>query len=426
MEIVPFQGWRYAAEGGDVGRFLAPPYDILAAQDKRQLLAACGENIVAVDLPHVPAKELGPDELYRQAAATLEQWKSSGRLRQDPNPALYACEQVFTWAGRPYRRRALVCGVRVGGPSRDIIPHESIFAGPKADRLRLTELTRMQLSPILAFYHDTRGAAQELRQQTDRPPDAQGQLGPVQEKLWVVSDRRAIADVQAALRGVPAFIADGHHRYATAIAYRHSLRASAGIDDHHPANSAMFVLVAQEDPGLLVLPTHRIVRRLADGFLPDRLAAATEFSWQRLTVPDGELRHAEAILGRWGPGALGFVGPKAGVLWVARLTDEQAMLRAAPDALEAWRRLDVAVLHRLILERALTPWRTETTSVEYTPDPAAVVAEIRAGRAQLGALLQPTSLSAVVEIALAGAPMPHKSTYFYPKPATGLVLKPLE
>ncbi|MCK5556914.1 MAG: DUF1015 family protein, partial [Candidatus Hydrogenedentes bacterium] len=145
MDIRPFRGWRFS--GSDISAQIAPPYDVLDQDDKDELLARSEKNIVAVDLPHVPPKDLGPDEEYASAATLLEKWKRSGVLVQEAKPALYAYEQSYTWAGKSHRRRALLTGVRATPLGTDIIPHEHTFAGPKADRLKLTTVTKTQLSP---------------------------------------------------------------------------------------------------------------------------------------------------------------------------------------------------------------------------------------------------------------------------------------
>jgi hypothetical protein len=189
----------------------------------------------------------------------------------------------------------------------------------------------------------------------------------------------------------------------------------------------MFALVARQDPGLLVLPTHRAIRGLNEAFSLDALIeAAGAFSWRRHELGEVDLRRPEAFLRRQGAGAMGFLGGDPTAMWVGRLTDADAMARACPEALPAWRELDVAVLHTLIVDGLLARWRTEELFIDYTPDAAEVATACAAGRAQLGALLQPTSIESVEAIACAGATMPHKSTYFYPKLATGMVLKPLE
>ena len=429
MEIRPFRGWRYnVPRGGDVSDFIAPPYDILSAQDKEALLARSGGNIVAVDLPYVPPKDVGPDRLYRQAAALLSRWKSSGVLKQEPQAALYAYRQSFKWAGKTYARAALLCGVRATELGKDVIPHEHTFPGPKADRLKLTQYTRMQLSPIFGFYSDPGGAAADvLGSAADKEVDLQGTLREVREKLWVITDRKVIAAVQSDLAGTPVFIADGHHRYTTGLNYCNALKADGKIDRDHEANFILFALVDRRDEGLLILPTHRVIRGLRPDFAISKLIqAARGLAWRRLELDESALSDADALLRTFGPGAMAFLGPNAGEVWIARLNDVEAMRRAAPEQLDAWRRLDVAVLHKLVIDEALTAWKSADFAIEYTPDARKVLAACKSGAAQLGACLQGTPLPAVEEIARAGASMPHKSTYFYPKLATGMVLKPLE
>ena len=425
MEIRAFNGWRFGRS--EVSQVIAPPYDILSAQDKKAMLAVDASNIVAVDMPQVPPTAAGPDAVYAGAAKLLAQWKASGVMARDARPALYAYQQDYVWAGKAYSRRAMLCGVRATPFGQDVIPHEHTFAGPKADRLKLTQHTRMQLSPIFGFYRDPRGAASDLLWTAAKgDPDACGMLRGVTEKLWVIQDAGVIRRVAAILKTVPVFIADGHHRYTTAMNYRDALKAAGKIDDQHEANYVMFALVDRDDPGLLILPTHRIVRGLRAGFTVAKLAAgAKEFSWQRLSIEGFDFRNAGDALKRFGPHAMAVVGASRSEVWIARLNDAKAMDAAAPAEALAWRQLDVAILHKLILERALSPWLASEPAIEYTPDALKVQAACQSLRAPLGVCLQGTPIEAVEQIALAGAAMPHKSTYFYPKLATGMVLKPL-
>ena len=429
MEIRPFRGWRYRMGiGGDVSNLIAPPYDVLNQKDKDDLLSRSDRNIVAVDLPYVPPKDVGPDEVYQQAAVKLNEWKSSGVLFQEEVPALYAYEQTYRWAGKNYTRRAMICGIRATELGKDVIPHEHTFAGPKADRLKLTEYTRTQLSPIFGFFNDPQSTVSNLLwSAAESKPALQGILRDVTEKLWVVTAEGAIAEITKALRDVPAFIADGHHRYTTAMNYSAKLRDSGQINVDHEANFVMFCLVARDDPGLLVLPTHRIVRGLKETFsVPAMIERCPEFSWERCSVDDADLRNPDAFLSKYGSGATAFMGADPAEIWIARLTKTQVMDEATPQELPVWRKLDVAIVHKLIIDLALEPWRTSDLVIDYTPDGRAVLAACSSGRGQLGICLQGTPLNSVEQIALAGASMPHKSTYFYPKLATGMVLKPLD
>ena len=433
MEIRPFKGWRYCAgERQDIGQFVAPPYDILSAADKQQLLAQSAENIVAVDLPHVPPKEVGPDSVYQQAAALLDKWKHTGVLCQDA-PSVYVYQQVFDLGPNSYRRLALLCGVRATPLGEDVIPHEHTFDGPKADRLKLTEYTKTQLSPIFGFYRDAGVLPGLLQEISERPTpiqarlEAPGQRSVITEKLWVVSDEATIKRMSQALANVPVFIADGHHRYTTAMNYRDQLKAAGRIDNNHESNFVLFALVHRDDPGLIILPTHRIVQGLVGGFDINKLVqAATEFTWKRVSLEGLNVMDIDKALHVHGPHAMALIGAKSDDCWIATLTDTKPMEQAAPDQLPAWRDLSVSILHKLIIDKDLVPWKTDQMTIDYTPDAANVVAACKAGRAQLGICLQSTPLSAVEEIARSGAVMPHKSTYFYPKLTTGMVLKPME
>ena len=429
MEIRAFKGWRFTPdEGADISGFIAPPYDVLTADDKQALLDKCDRNIVAVDLPYVPPKRVGPDKVYAAAAAKIKEWQASGLLGQDDSPCLYVYEQTYSWAGTSYTRRAMLCGVRATELGVDVIPHEHTFAGPKADRLKLTKFTNLQLSPIFGFYNDPdQKVAGLLESALSGQPIASGVLDSVDQKLWVIRDAETIASVVELMDAEPAYIADGHHRYSTAAKYAKALRESGKIDEDHEANFVMFALVARSDPGLLVLPTHRVVTNLTEEFSLEVLRDVLGmFNWTKYEGDAPDLSDADAFLKPYGDGAMALIGPGGEDIWILRLSDRSAMQEAASDECDAWRDLDVAILHTLILKNAL-PWcRGDELTVEYTPDGDKARQACVSGKASLAVVMQGTPLQAVVDIADAGASMPHKSTYFYPKLATGVVLKPLE
>jgi len=429
MEIRAFKGWRFTPEHGrDISSFIAPPYDVLTAADKQALLDNCARNIVAVDLPHVPPRRVGSDELYAEAAEKISQWQTSGLLEQDDEPCLYVYEQTYSWAGKTFTRRSMLCGVRATEPGVDVIPHEHTFAGPKADRMKLTKHTNLQLSPIFGFYNDPNQQIAEILQgATASEPVATGTLDSVEQRLWIIRDRERIASIVELLDTEPAYIADGHHRYSTAARYAKTLRESGRIDEDHEANFVMFALVAGDDPGLLVLPTHRVVTNLNGEFSLDSLRDKLGmFEWKRYEGEAPDLGDADAFLKPYGDGAMALIGPGAEEIWIVRLVDRDAMETAAFDQCPAWRDLDVAILHTLILAGASSWCSTDEPAVEYTPDGNKARGECVSGRASLAIIMQGTPLQSVIDVADAGASMPHKSTYFYPKLATGIVLKPLK
>lgn len=423
MDIRAFRGWHY--RGPEVSTQIAPPYDILTQTDKNAFLAADSTNIVAVDLPHCPPKSVGPDECYKRAAKLLAQWQEQEVLFQDDKPALYAYEQSYSWGERTYVRRAMLCGVRATPLGVDVIPHEHTFAGPKADRLKLTTTCRMQLSPIFGFYEDPIGVTETLWSSAPAEPTLQGELRGVTEKLWVVTDPAVIAKVQSALKDTPVYIADGHHRYTTAMNFGQALRDGGLIDENHEANFVLFALVARTDPGLLVLPTHRVVRGLDASFTFKALRKALQKDFDLKKIdPPSDLSDADAFLEPYGPGSLALLAGEE--VWIATPSRPEAMTEAAPEQCDAWRALDVAVLHKLVIEKGLAPWGPKEHNVEYTPDGNAAWQAARSGDAQLAIVMRGTPLQDVEAVANAGEAMPHKSTYFYPKLATGMILKPVE
>jgi len=429
MEIRAFRGWRYVGrDGGDIGSFIAPPYDVLTGADKDRLLQGNPANIVAVDLPHVPPKQLGTDAEYDQAARQLASWKTDGVLKQDAKPCIYVYEQVYTCSGETYVRRGMFAGVRATDLGKDVIPHEHTFAGPIADRLKLTEVTQTQLSPIFGFYEDPDGAVGEiLSAAASREPDAIGDLNGVTEKLWVIDDETTIATITRALGDKPVFIADGHHRYTTTLGYGRQLLEAGEITADSEANFVMFALVAKDDPGLVILPTHRLFSDLDPAGSVEKLAESLpEFSWKKLDPADMDADGLEKLLDDSSPGAMAFISCTGAELWLADLVDPDAMAAVAPDESDTWRALPSAVISKLIIEKGLKKWSPSgSPTVEYTASIAEAIEACRAGRAQLAVCLKGIAIESVEAIALAGDSMPHKSTYFYPKIATGMVLKPL-
>ncbi len=425
-DIRAFRGWHYS---GDVSNFIAPPYDILNAQDKAALLAKSADNIVSVDLPVVPAKEAGPDEVYREAAAKLSAMQKNGPLIQDERLAIYAYSQTFAWAGKNYTRRAMLAGVRATELYGDIWPHEKTFAGPKADRLKLTHETRTQLSPIFGFFEDTREATRTLWSAVgETNPLCHAVLNDVQEKMWAVTDSAIIERVQRALRGSKIFIADGHHRYTTALNYRNELYNAAQIDDAHETNYVLFALVAMNDPGMLILPTHRLIDGITNGFDSRQLARQTAQAvhWRDVPLTDALLDNPTAYLSSFGPGAMAFIDlGDLRTAHIARLRTRNVMDKLAPQEHPIWRGLDVSILHQYFLEQFISQHAGGNLQISYTAFGREAMESLRQGHSQIAILLQSTPLTAVRDIALAKAVMPHKSTYFYPKLATGMVIKPL-
>ncbi len=439
-DIQPLAAIRYPQT--EQTALVSPPYDVLSSADKQQLLARNPHNIVAVDLPHVPPRNAGPLEVYRQAAQTLENWMNQGVLRRDGTPALYPYAQRYTYDGQTYHRRGLFCRVRLEefGPRGTIHPHEQTFSGPKEDRLLLMRATRANLSPVFGLYDDAANAVTGIlfAAVANQAPMAQAQFpsqdvqSQVISELWSVTDPEVIAAVRQALREKHLYIADGHHRYSTCLNYRAEITAQHGaaLPPDHPAQLALFVLIAMQDPGLIVLPTHRVVGNIS-GFTMDAFlqAAAGKLQPMEDTISGLEIDTLEKRLKEYGAHAMGVYDPQIDRVVVVRPVDHDPLAKISSDPVlagksAAWRQLDMAILQHLVFDRVVAPaFAGERTLHWAFPHVAHEVREMcRSGQFQAGFLLQPTPLESVRQLCNAHELMPQKSTFFYPKLATGMVL----
>ncbi len=430
----------------DLSDLIAPPYDVLNETSKAALLDQNKHNIVAIDLPHLPAKTVGPDATYEQAGAMYREWLAQGVLVKRDKPALFAYQQTFTTAALgEVKRRGLFAnvGVQQFGPDPagrgGIHPHEQTFSGPKEDRLKLMRATQAQLSPIFGLYSDPQKVMVALLSEvieSGASATCSGRTADgVLHELWAVDDDGAIGKFREALEGRDVFIADGHHRYNTALNHRNELAAAAGgeLASDHPANHCLFVLIAMQDPGMIVLPTHRVLGGMR-GFSIEKLVEASR--GQFLVTPfQGEslsdLEHAlEGAARTMGGHAMGLYAP-GDVTTMAILTtsSRDPLAELHPEKSDAWRGLDVAILQHLLVEQICQPTFTDGTdgAVKWKfPHDLKELREDTDGEAyQLGIIMRPPSLESVRLVSEAGELMPQKSTFFYPKLATGLVVNPL-
>ncbi len=411
LEVAPFSAIRYDVQrvGGDLSTVLAPPYDVLDEADKKALLARSDRNIVAIDLPHLPPKSAGPAQVYERAARTMQEWLADGTLIREPSPALYLYHQRFEHLGKSYTRRMFIARLRLQPFSQgSILPHERTFGGPKEDRLALMKATHCNLSAIFGLYSDPKDEVGALFASTAaRRADATGTLDGVESRLWVVSDRHVIQSVVARMENRKVYIADGHHRYGTALMYREWLCEQHGgtLPADHPANYIMFVLAGMDNPGCLILPYYRVLENI----------------------------DADALSAAWSAGTAK-ASPDAAdvVLWDGRseketplkFTDRAKLAALEPGESPAWRKLDYAYLHRYLIDELLTRKLGAAPTVHYVKslEDAKQTARQSSGVALLVNATAMTHLRAVAE---SGGLMPQKSTYFHPKLATGLTINPL-
>jgi uncharacterized protein (DUF1015 family) len=415
-DVQPLRALHYDVQvAGPLADLIAPPYDVIDADQRHRLAARSPYNVVHVDLP------VG-DDPYAEAARRLESWQEEGAVVRDPEPAVWALSQEFQAPdGDSYTRRGFLCRVKVEpyGEGR-IRPHERTHPGPREDRLRLTRSTRTNLSPILALHSDPqRRAWAALEPHLREAPwgEASDDEGTV-HRVWRVSDEAAVAQAQAALRDAELLIADGHHRYETARVYADEV----GGDGPH--RYVLTCLVALEDPGLAVFPTHRLVSGLrSDQHEALANAIRRDFEIEEVSrdqlAPDGD--GASAL-------QLGYMDSHFRRPFRLTLRDQAIADAALPGKPDAYRRLDTAVLEALLLKGALGMTDhdiAELKGLAYARHPAEALALLDDRTYDAAFFLRPTPVEQVREVAAAGESMPPKSTFFYPKLATGLLFNPL-
>lgn len=424
-EILPLTALHYdPAVAGPLQQLVAPPYDVIDAADREALLAGSPRNVVAVDLPEPPN---AAEDRYAHAAALLRAWTDEGVVVRDEVPAIWALTQEYTGPdGRRRMRSGFLCRVRVEqyGAGR-IRPHERTHPGPKQDRLDLTRATRTNLSPIFSLYSDpgnTAWSALTPHVRTSAPfgesTDADGTVN----RLWRVTDPNAIETVVEAVAPAELLIADGHHRYETARAYAEE------IGGEGPHRWVLMCLVALEDPGLTVFPTHRLVAGIEND--PDRQDAldhAIREQFDAIELPDvGSLvpdprRGDERV-------QIGYMDAVAQVPYLLSLKDESVADELLAGRSEAYHRLDTAVLEAVILKHALGMTDGEIDhrdGLDYARDFEEALDLLSSGDFDAGFFMAPTPIQQVQEVAEAGESMPPKSTFFFPKVPTGLVFNPL-
>jgi uncharacterized protein (DUF1015 family) len=413
-DVQPLKTLRYDPDvAGPLEDLIAPPYDVIDDEARAELAASSPYNVVELDLP----------SSYEGAAQTLDEWRQNGVLVQEDEPAIWALRQDYTAPdGSTRSRSGFFARVRVEeyGAGR-IRPHERTHPGPKEDRLRLTRATRANLSPIFSLFPDAGGAATEtLHHAMGGEPFAEATDGDgTRNTLWRVADPEQIAAFQAALADAELLIADGHHRYETARVYADEI---GGEGDHR---YVLMFLVALDDPGLLVFPTHRLLTDLKDSAKQETLRdeVLRDFTVEKLDSSSELEPPAD------GDGvAFGYMDAHFKQPYRLALKDQQIADDALAGMPEPYRRLDTAVLEALVLRGALGMSEDDIShlhGLDYSKSLADAIERVESGAADAGFFMRATPVEQVREVAETGESMPPKSTYFYPKVPTGLVFNPL-
>ncbi|MBI2678441.1 MAG: DUF1015 domain-containing protein [Candidatus Koribacter versatilis] len=421
--LFPFRALRYDPDRARLADVVTQPYDKITPAMQERYYAASPYNLVRLEL----GKRETEGDVYPAAARHLADWRKAGILRQDERPSFYAYSQRFRVPGseQHFERRGVIAAVKLEDYDRGVIfRHEQTLSGPKADRLNLLRATRTSFGQLFMLYSDPAQAVERLLfPASGQQPEAEvtDEYGVV-HRLWVVNDPKAIAQAQALMAEKQLIIADGHHRYETALTYRNERRAAAGSAGENAGyERAMMTLVNVDAEGLVVLPTHRVVHGLAM-FDPEQLLRGAKRYFDVEPLP-AELDAAAAMKA---------LAPADGEMrFLAFCGQRNFLFRARPEALAALlpdvsprqRALDVVVLHRVLLQKVLGISEAairEQRNLAYVREAGEAIARVREGRADAAFLMNPVRIEQMREVALAGEVMPQKSTDFYPKLLSGL------
>jgi uncharacterized protein (DUF1015 family) len=432
LQIAAFRPLRYDPERiSFISRVVAPPYDLVGPAMAEDLHARDPHNVVRLILGKAGPQGHG-DLAYATAAETLRDWRNQSVLVREDEPSVYVIQQSFELDGENIIRHGLICAMLLEEfASGRVMPHEDTMDGPKADRLRLMQACKASLSQIFGIFSDDEGAADAIiRSLTAQMPLYEfADTAGVAYRVWRVGDCPRVRKLGALLKQERLLIADGHHRYETALRYRELHRSCGGPPGSAPEDFLPVFCVSAKDAGLRILPTHRLVQ--AEGeFRPEELLARLkqDFEVEELQAPSTEaLRaHLRAVAG---PGGATCCYMATARLLVLRPLTDDPLAGRLPDRPEPWRRLPVAQLHHLILEPHFGipgDIRDAHPRLSFTQDVDSLFWEVESGRAHAALLLPPLPSTVVEEIAQAGVRMPPKSTFFYPKIASGLLFYPFE
>jgi len=418
--IHPFRAWRFAAEAGDPATLMCPPYDIISEEQRRAYLDRNPHNIIRLELPREGA------DPYAEAGNTVRSWCEDGTLVRDTEAAFYVYDLVFEVNGEQKNITGLLAAVELSPFSEGVVlPHEWTLSKAKTDRLNLMKATGFNFSDIYSLYQADTKAILDNAMTGEPLTDLVDEDG-LRHRLWAITDPATVEAIRATFADTKLYIADGHHRYETALNYK-NYRLENGIP-MGGADRVMMMLVDMAHPGLVVFPTHRLLRDLPD-FDADTLLRACEkdFAVER----DLPLALAqEKLAAAYDRGEKAFVcytgGDKAALL---TLTSLDLMDTLLPDESAVSRQLDVNVLHSGILERLLGIDKenmAQQINLTYTRVLDEAINGVNSGAFQCAFLLNPTRVSEIQGVAAAGEKMPQKSTYFYPKLITGLTLNQLD
>jgi len=417
--IIPIEGWRFSDLIDDMAAVIAPPYDVIDEALQKRLYARHPYNVVRLEHGLRLPSDDATNNRYTRTAELFQRWRREGVLVKEPRPALYFYEQSFSAAGRRYTRRGFFCGLRLEAYGRHILPHEETIRATKEDRLQLLRACRANFSPVWGLYTDPEGnIINTLASVTKDEPlysftDDEHQI----HRLWAVTDKRIITAVADRLSGVRVLIADGHHRFETGLHYAAKRRRAERPFEEAPYDFILSFLQNAFDPGLVILPAHRLIKAPADFRLTVFLSAVTDY----FSIEPARKERLASLDERYSFGF--YAGNSRGYRLTLKKGLDPAEFLKGTGARERMR-LEVGVLHALILEKHLKIGADECTAAErisFTHDPGEACNLVDSGAWDLAFFLRPPDVKELIAIAEAGQRMPQKSTFFFPKIPTGLI-----
>ncbi|MFC1914865.1 DUF1015 domain-containing protein [Chloroflexota bacterium] len=426
-EIRPFRGVRYnQALIEDLSKVVCPPYDIITPQMQQELYHRSEYNFVRLEFNRELPRDTARDNKYARSAAALQQWLEQGILKPDEAPAFYLHDHHFSYQGKEYRRRGIIARVRLEEWDKMVVrPHEGTLSQPKSDRISLLWALQANTSPVLALFEDRGQQIFSVLSSAERsePIIDLSDVAGEGHRVWAIAEPEAVAEISRSLAEQPLYIADGHHRYESALSYQRERRAGSASGDEE-FDFVMMTLVDFTDPGLLILPPHRLLRgvsRTSLSELESELKSFFAIEKLPLSMP-GVWQRVDDLLMTPGEPKLVLVGLSAEHLFVLRLSDFEAVSGMMPYFhSEIYKKLDVSIVDHIILENLLGLSGAEEAILAYSYDRLDTVNRVLDQEYQLAFLLSPVRAATIKAIADIGDRMPRKSTYFYPKAPAGLV-----
>ncbi|MBO5136364.1 MAG: DUF1015 domain-containing protein [Clostridia bacterium] len=433
-KVYPFSGLRYNTEKVSLFDVVAPPYDIISPEIQDALYNKSEYNIVRADFGKEFPEDNDTVNKYTRSGELFEKWLKEDIIKAEDTPCFYIYEQVFSSNNSKYSLKGLYSLVQLCDFKENIVlPHEETLSKAKADRFELMKTTNANLSAIYSLYLDEDKSMQEFIEVLSQgnPDLSFGTEDGVGHNVWIVKDKEATDKITAFFSDKQVFIADGHHRYETALRYRDYMREQTGdMSEDAPFNYVMMLLTSMSDPGLLVFPTHRMIKDMPDFDEESIVSALTDnFSISKIRFTDGE--YDEIIMSKLrncGDEIQFAMYTGKDYYYLLRLKDVSIMDSYISDKPEVYRRLDVSCLHTLILDRHFginMENMAQQKNLLYSRDSKEAIGAVQEGKCHCSFLINATKISQIKDISLLGEKMPQKSTYFWPKPVTGVLFNSL-